>query len=42
MAFGYSLVAYKSLNKGLDKIDVNKANLNKDLDDHWEVLAEPI
>ncbi len=33
MAFGYSMVAYKSLYKGLDKIDVNKTVITRDLDD---------
>lgn len=31
MAFGYSLVGYKSLLKGLDKIQVNPNKLNADL-----------
>jgi len=42
IAFGYSLVSYKSLMKGLDKLEVNSEKLDKDLEDHWEVLAEPI
>lgn len=31
LAFGYSLVGYKSLIKGLDKIDVNKEIIDADL-----------
>lgn len=42
VALGYSQVGYKSLLKGLDKIDVNSEIINEDLDSHWEVLAEPI
>ncbi|EGR27622.1 hypothetical protein IMG5_192770 [Ichthyophthirius multifiliis] len=42
IAFGYSVVGYKSLLKGLDKIEVNNQKMNEDLDQHWEVLAEPI
>jgi adenylosuccinate lyase len=33
LAFGYSLVGYKSLLKGLDKIDVNHQRLDEDLND---------
>ena len=39
---GYSLVALKSLGRGLGKLELNQAALNADLDDAWEVLAEPI
>ena len=42
VAVGYSLIAYKSLMKGLGKIEVNKPMIYDDLDNHWEVLAEPI
>ncbi len=40
--FGYSLLAYKSLLKGLDKIDVNKKVIQRDLENSFEILAEPI
>lgn len=40
--FGYCLLAYKSLVRGLRKITVNQQQLNKDLEQHWEVLAEVI
>ena len=39
---GYSMMAYQSLNKGLGKLKVNKEKIDKELNDHWEVLAEPI
>jgi adenylosuccinate lyase len=42
VALGYSLLSYDSLIRGLDKLEVNAARLNEDLDNCWEVLAEPI
>jgi adenylosuccinate lyase len=42
VAFGYSLLSYDSLIRGLDKLEVNAARLNDDLDNCWEVLAEPV
>ena len=42
VAFGYSLLAYDALIRGLDKLEVNPARLNEDLDNCWEVLAEPV
>ena len=42
LALGYSLVAYISCHKGLDKIEVNQEKINIDLDNAWEILAEPI
>lgn len=42
VAFGYSVLAYKSLLKGLLKIEVNREYLKRHLDCHWEVLAEAI
>jgi adenylosuccinate lyase len=42
VAFGYSLLAYDSLIRGLDKLEVNAQRLNEDLDNCWEVLAEPV
>jgi len=38
----HSLIAYQSLQKGLDKLEVNAARLDEDLESSWEVLAEPI
>lgn len=38
----HSLIAYKSLLKGLDKIILNKEALKKDLEDNWAVVAEAI
>jgi adenylosuccinate lyase len=42
VALGYSLLSYDSLIRGLDKREVNAARLNEDLDNTWEVLAEPV
>ncbi len=39
---GYSQIAVSSLLKGLGKLDVNEAVIAADLDNAWEVLAEPI
>jgi len=42
VAIGYSVLAYDSLTRGLDKLELNEARLAEDLDGAWEVLAEPI
>jgi adenylosuccinate lyase len=42
VAVTHSLLAWKSINRGLDRIDVNAARLAEDLDANWELLAEPI
>lgn len=42
VAFSYSLIAYQSLAKGNDKLQINKAALQDDLNCNWEVLAEAI
>ena len=41
-AFGHALIAYRSLEKGLGKLEVNPERLQQDLDQAWEVLAEPV
>ena len=38
----YSLIAYQSALKGISKLELNEARLAQDLDNSWEVLAEPI
>lgn len=40
--FAYSLIAYQSSLKGIGKLELNASVLAKDLDESWEVLAEPI
>ena len=42
VALGYSLLAYDSCLRGLNKLEVNPARLAEDLDNCWEVLAEPV
>lgn len=42
VGFGYSLIAYASTLKGISKLEINRARLAEDLDNSWEVLAEPI
>ena len=42
LAMAYGLIAYESCMKGLNKIVVNKDKIHHDLDNAWEVLAEPI
>ncbi|MDR2219876.1 MAG: adenylosuccinate lyase [Methylobacillus sp.] len=42
VAFGYSLLGYDSCLKGLGKLEANRARLAEDLNNAWEVLAEPI
>lgn len=39
---GYSLIAYESGLKGISKLELNRVRLAADLDNSWEVLAEPI
>ena len=42
VGLAHSLVAYQSSLKGIGKLEVNAAALLADLEDNWEVLAEPI
>ena len=42
VAFGYSFVAYASLERGLGKLELNAETVSADLDASWEVLAEAI
>jgi len=42
VGFGYSLIAFEAALKGLGKLEINRARLAEDLDNSWEVLAEPI
>ncbi|MFT4712279.1 MAG: adenylosuccinate lyase [Candidatus Azotimanducaceae bacterium] len=38
----YSLLAYKSTLKGISKLEINPQALEEDLNNSWEILAEPI
>jgi adenylosuccinate lyase len=42
VAVGYALLGYDSLLRGMGKLELNADVLAADLDDAWEVLAEPI
>jgi len=42
VGFGYSMIAYQSTLKGFGKLNLREENLASDLDNAWEVLAEPI
>ena len=42
VGFAHCMIAYQSTLRGISKLEVNSAALNKTLDNNWEVLAEPI
>jgi len=42
VGFAHDLIALDSLTKGLNKLEINPERLKEDLDNNWEVLAEPI
>jgi adenylosuccinate lyase len=42
VALGHALLGYDSLQRGLDKLEVNRDALAADLDGAWEVLAEAV
>ncbi|EXJ11836.1 adenylosuccinate lyase [Nitrincola nitratireducens] len=42
VGFGHSLIAYQASLKGISKLEANPQRLHEDLDNAWEVLAEPI
>ena len=42
IAFGYTLLALDSSMRGLNKLEANPQRLSEDLDQAWEVLAEPV
>ncbi len=42
VGLGYALIAYASSLKGISKLEVNEQHLRDELDQNWEVLAEPI
>ena len=39
---GHMLIALKSLTKGINKLELNKAAIDADLEDNWAVVAEAI
>ena len=42
VALGYTLLAYDSLLRGLNKLEADADHLHADLDANWELLAEPV
>jgi adenylosuccinate lyase len=42
VVLGYTLLAYESCLKGLNKLEANPQRMAEDLNNSWEVLAEPI
>ncbi|MEM9822744.1 MAG: adenylosuccinate lyase [Bacteroidota bacterium] len=40
--FGHTIIAFKAILKGLDKLLLNEAKLREDLDNNWMVVAEAI
>jgi adenylosuccinate lyase len=42
VGIAYSTMAYAATMKGLSKLEINVGRIAADLDDSWEVLAEPI
>lgn len=42
VAFSYTLIAYQSIAKGNDKLQINNDNLKHELESHWHVVAEAI
>ncbi len=42
VAFGYAIISYKNILVGQKKIILNREKIKNDLDECWEILAEPI
>jgi adenylosuccinate lyase len=42
LPYGYGLIALLSLEKGLEKLELNQEKIERDLEAHWAVLAEAI
>jgi len=42
VGLAHSLIAFQSTLKGLNKLEINPAKLLADLDNAWEIMAEPI
>ena len=40
--FAHTMIALNSINKGLNKIEVNKKTISEDLENNWAVVAEAI
>ena len=42
MTFGYISLSLSSINKGLRKLQINKIASQEELDQNWQILAEPL
>jgi adenylosuccinate lyase len=42
VAVSHSLIAWRSIERGLERVDVDARQMAADLDSNWELLAEPI
>jgi adenylosuccinate lyase len=42
VALGHTLLAYAACQRGLGKLEADRARMAEDLDANWEVLAEPV
>ncbi len=42
VGFGHSMIAYESSRKGISKLQINHQAIAQDLDNCWEILAEPV
>ena len=42
LPFAHMIIAFRSIEKGLDKLILNKAKIDADLDNNWAVVAEAI
>ena len=42
MPIGHTLIAFRSIEKGIGKLLLNEAKLNEDLENNWMVVAEAI
>jgi adenylosuccinate lyase len=42
VAVSHSLIAWRSIERGLERVDADPVRLAEDLDANWELLAEPI
>ncbi|VFP86505.1 adenylosuccinate lyase [Candidatus Erwinia haradaeae] len=42
VCLGYSITAYQAIFSGIVKLEINHTSLLNELNDHWEILAEPI
>lgn len=42
VGFGHAVIAYEATLKGISKLEINEVRIAADLNNSWEVLAEPI